>query len=248
MVENIRDFLLRFTEEELAERGILRGQTRILQQTSVHPLIALMKEHNVQKLECLDCTWFLDDEGNFSNPNTYDPNSVFDYQNLHFTPYFRAHRLTGVAEPGDEIETLITEASTVTFGLERDLHTALRANIEQLEPGLKIVDGGTERTVAAGRIDITAEDKDGNLVVIELKAGPANPDSLTQILSYMAALEAEEQKRVRGILVAGNFHDRVVWAARKVPDLQLKQYSFSFSFSDPKTGPSLRKAAEGAAT
>jgi RecB family endonuclease NucS len=117
--------------------------------------------------------------------------------------------------------------------LERDLQKALRTNIEQLEPGLKIADGGTERTVEAGRIDITAEDRAGKLVVIELKAGMASPDSLTQVLAYMAALEEEEQKPVRGMLVAGDFHDRLVLAARKVPDLQLKQYSFSFSFSRP---------------
>jgi hypothetical protein len=52
----------------------------------------------------------------------------------------------------------------ITFGLERDLQIALRRNIDQLEPGLKIVDGGTERTVEAGRIDITAEDEENKLV------------------------------------------------------------------------------------
>ena len=47
------------------------------------------------------------------------------------------------------------------FGLERDLQKALRANIGQLETGLKIVDGGTEKNAPAGRIDITAEDPGG---------------------------------------------------------------------------------------
>ena len=53
------------------------------------------------------------------------------------------------------------------------MQKALRANIQQLELGLEIVDGGAERTVDAGRIDITAEDTNGRLVVIELKAGRA---------------------------------------------------------------------------
>jgi hypothetical protein len=232
MVENIREFLLRFSEEELVNRGILRGQTRILQQTSVHPLTSLMKEHNVQKLECQDCTWFLDGEGNFSNSNTYDPNSAFDYQNLHLNPRYRGYRPPGSTEPGDEIESPIAEATTLTFGLERDLQRALRANIEQLEPGLKIIDGERERTVAAGKIDITGEDKDGNLVVIELKAGTGQPNSLTQLLAYMGALGKEEQKPVRGMLVARDFHERVVWGAQAVPSVQLKEYSFRFFFKD----------------
>ena len=230
MTENIRDFLLRFPEPELVNRGILRGQARLLQLTSVDPLVALMKEQSVEELRCQDCTWFLDKEGNFNNPN--NPDNVFDYQNVHLNPHYRGYRTAESGQAGDEIESLVTEARTIRFGLERDLQMALRANIEQLEPGLKIADGGKERTVGAGRIDITAKDPAGQPVVIELKAGPASPDSLTQVLSYMAALEEEEQKPVRGILVAGSFHDRVVLAARKVADLQLKQYSFSFSFSD----------------
>jgi hypothetical protein len=232
MNENIREFLLRFTEEELAGRGILRGQTRMLQQVSVDPLIALMKEHNVQKLECQDCTWFLDVERNFSNPNTYNPDSVFDYQNVHFNPHYRGYRPTGANVTDYAIENLAAEATTITFGLERDLQRALRANIEQLEPGLKIIDGGTERTVAAGRIDITAEDKEGNLVVIELKAGTAQPDSLTQLLAYMGAIGQEEQRPCRGILVARDFPERLAWAARAVPIVKLKEYSFRFFFKD----------------
>ena len=50
------------------------------------------------------------------------------------------------------------EAIEITFSLERDLQAALRKNIETLEQGLKIIDGGKERNTAAGRIDITAQD------------------------------------------------------------------------------------------
>jgi len=42
-----------------------------------------------------------------------------------------------------------------------------------LEPGLEIIDGGKEPITEAGKIDITARDASGKLVVVELKAGAA---------------------------------------------------------------------------
>src|SRR5271170_3862558 len=68
------------------------------------------------------------------------------------------------------------------IGLERDLQTSLRARIEQLEPGLTIIDGGAERSVESGFIDITARDGSGAIVVIELKAGKARRESVSQVL------------------------------------------------------------------
>lgn len=128
-----------------------------------------------------------------------------------------------------ETEELI-EASEATFGLERDLQLALRLNIEQLESGLEIVDGGKEKITDAGRIDITARDRNGVIVAIELKAGTAAPDALTQLLAYMGVIAEDEQKPVRGILVAGGFHPRVIFAARAVPNVRLRQYRFKFTF------------------
>jgi hypothetical protein len=130
----------------------------------------------------------------------------------------------------DTNEEEVIEAEEITFGLERDLQVALRANIEQLEPGLRIIDDGKERTTEEGRIDITAEDGQGNIVIIELKAGDAKPAIIAQVLSYMSEVSESDKKPVRGILVAGGFHKRVILAARVVPNLQLKKYAFQFSF------------------
>ena len=75
------------------------------------------------------------------------------------------------------------------IGLERDQQATLRYSIEQLEPGLTIIDGGTERSVASGFIDITAEAADGTFVVIELKAGTARRDaSVSQWPSTMSSM------------------------------------------------------------
>jgi hypothetical protein len=132
------------------------------------------------------------------------------------------------SEDNEDEEEL--EAVDTTFRLERDLQSALRANIRQLEVGLKIIDGGKERVTEAGRIDITAIDNGDNIVIIELKAGKAKPQVIAQILAYMGAVTKTDDKPIRGILVAGDFDKRVVLAARAIPNLELKKYSFQFTF------------------
>lgn len=119
-----------------------------------------------------------------------------------------------------------------TFSLERDLQAALRHSIAQLEPGLSIVDGGSEHTVPSGRIDILAEDESGTRVVIELKAVRAPRDVVAQTLAYMGDIQQQTNGSVRGILVAPEFDPRAISAARVVPLLKLMTYAFSFSFTD----------------
>jgi len=51
-------------------------------------------------------------------------------------------------------------------GLERDLQAALRNQIQQIEPGMTIIDEGVERRVDSGFIDITARDSSGALCYI----------------------------------------------------------------------------------
>ena len=128
-----------------------------------------------------------------------------------------------------ESDEVVGDAIEVTFGLERDLQKALRDHIEQLEPDLTIIDGGKEQSVPVGRIDITARDRAGATVVIELKAGSADRDAIGQILAYMGDLMRGAES-VRGILIAGEFSPRAVAAARAAPNIRLVRYGFRFSF------------------
>lgn len=143
-----------------------------------------------------------------------------------------AYELLGDDSELEEEEEI--EAAEITFGLERDLQLALRTNIQQLETGLQIIDGGKERVTEAGRIDITAIDPRDNVVVIELKAGTATPPVIAQILAYMGAIAETDHKPMRGLLVAGDFHKRVILASRAIPNLELKKYSFQFTFESVK--------------
>lgn len=60
----------------------------------------------------------------------------------------------------------------------------------------------------------------------------ADLSAVGQVLSYMGTVGADRD-RVRGILVAGSFDPRAVMAARAVPALQLRAYSFEFAFGEP---------------
>ena len=233
---DVKDFLNQFSAEELVRRGILRGGTRLLNNGSVSPLISLMTERNVTRLEAPERGWFLTSDGEFQNQlsteaksgrvqDLNNPGNVFNEQNTSINPHYLGYR----------VPELIPEEESSTefkFGLERDLQRALRANIAQLEPGLKIIDDGVERTVQAGRIDISAEDSDGCLVVIELKAGTAELSSIGQLLSYMGSVNDNPGRPIRGILVAQDFDPRLVMAAKAVSNLSLRAYSFQFSFSE----------------
>lgn len=240
--ENILDFLHRFTVEELVGIGVLRGRTLQLRNGSVDPLIELMKEHEVDRLEYPPQSWYLDVSYDFNNPQStedatsadqlFNKGNVFNYQNVNINPYYRRAPSNDNAEPDGDFDDVYVERNSTSFSLEKDLQTALRQNIQQLESGLEIIDSGKERTVEGGRIDITAKDDDSNFVAIELKAGTAQPESIAQLLAYMSSLSEEEGVPVRGILVAHAFHSRVILAARAVPKLQLKSYSYRFDFED----------------
>jgi RecB family endonuclease NucS len=128
----------------------------------------------------------------------------------------------------EEVEG-VDEAIEQKFGLEKDMQEALRANIGQLEAGLEIIDDGKEKKVASGFIDITAKDKQGVTVVIELKVGEADHKAIGQILSYMGDVMIDGTP-VRGILVAGSFSTKAVSGAHAVPNIALKKYAFQFSF------------------
>lgn len=129
------------------------------------------------------------------------------------------------------VEAAAAAETERTFSLERDLQQALRQHLGQLEPGLVLADGGQERSVASGRIDILARDPRERLVVIELKAVKAPRDAVGQVLAYMGDIQAETGAEVRGILVAPEFDPRVLAASRVVPALRLFTYRFSFTFT-----------------
>jgi RecB family endonuclease NucS len=117
-----------------------------------------------------------------------------------------------------------TRTQTRIFEYEKELKSAIRKQLSMVEPGLVEADGGQERNVATGKIDITARDANGHFVVIELKAGPCPHGALEQVLAYSSDLEAETGTPCRAVLVASQFSERIRAAAKRTKDCYLVTY------------------------
>lgn len=86
-------------------------------------------------------------------------------------------------EQAEALEDIIDEAEPgLAFRLENEMQAAVRKQLANLDGDLKVVDEGKEWTVATGRIDIVAEDAQGRLVAIELKAGRCPPGAVRRAL------------------------------------------------------------------
>ncbi len=85
-------------------------------------------------------------------------------------------------------------------GSEKDIVDFLVKNPDIIEPGLKIL--AREYQTIAGNVDILAEDKDSNIVVIEVKRGIAGPEAVHQLKRYVDVLYKSFNRQIRGILVA----------------------------------------------
>jgi len=85
-------------------------------------------------------------------------------------------------------------------GSEEDMANLIfYENPEIIEEGFKPT--AKEKSISNGIIDIVGKDKNGNMVVLELKRGRATLDAVSQLKRYIDNLR-EYNKNLRGIIVA----------------------------------------------
>jgi len=82
---------------------------------------------------------------------------------------------------------------------EEQMKDALLSQPEMLEPQFKLID--YERKVEPGFVDVYGIDKDGKLVVVEIKRNPIGRDAVLQLKRYIDAIRKETGQLVRGMVV-----------------------------------------------
>ncbi|CAN5673634.1 endonuclease NucS [soil metagenome] len=88
----------------------------------------------------------------------------------------------------------------VLMGSEAEMQRALTSAPELIEPGLRVLD--VELPTDVGGIDLFARDREGVLLVVELKRGKATQEAVHQLARYVERVREITGERVRGVLAA----------------------------------------------
>ena len=145
--------------------------------------------------------------------------------------------LTGIQDTLGEVASA-EEQEDQAFAAESDLRDFLVKNLSCIEKGLHLYEGdgriGAEFSIdeGKGRIDLLAVDKNGQLVVIELKLGRGRNKTLGQLLYYMGWVDAHlANAPCRGIIIAKEIPEDLVLAVKRVPGISLCTYNLSVSIT-----------------
>ncbi len=141
-----------------------------------------------------------------------------------------------VCEVGKEDEADDPKESGNAFAAEAHLRDYLAANLNIIEEGLQLfVDEsgavGVEYKTTMGRMDILAVDKNGGLLIIELKVERGPDEVCGQIMRYLGWVKRHlsNGKPVRGLIIAQHISDRIRYALADVPDVSAREYKLSIS-------------------
>ena len=138
------------------------------------------------------------------------------------------------------------ETSVVNRGLffmEKQLEDFIIENWETTEFGkryeLLIEDGeviSQQYQTDIGKIDILAKDKiTKNYVVIELKKNQTSDDTVGQLTRYMGWIRKNKKdENVKGIIVAGQFDNKLEYARTMVPNTEVFLYEVDFKLKEYK--------------
>ena len=86
------------------------------------------------------------------------------------------------------------------YASELDMHKAILLKPSILEEGFKPI--SYEKKVEPGFVDLYGVDKNGKLVVVEVKRKTAGKDAVLQLAKYIDAIKDKANRELRGVLVA----------------------------------------------
>jgi hypothetical protein len=128
-------------------------------------------------------------------------------------------------EDAGRITPLDTAGQTDSEGLLEDI---LTRNPDLLEEGLQLV--GRQTGTSGGPLDLLGVDRDGRLVVFELKRGTLNRDAVAQVIDYASDLDAMDPDSLYRHVAerSGNL------GIQKIPDFD-EWYSTNYPDHEPLT-------------
>jgi len=115
-------------------------------------------------------------------------------------------------KPSESIKVLFSKVQVISalsladsgeFSLhasEEDMHKAVLLKPSLLEEGFKPI--SYEKQVEPGFVDIYGVDKNGKLVVVEIKRKTAGKEAALQLAKYIEAIRSKADRQVRGVLAA----------------------------------------------
>ena len=134
-----------------------------------------------------------------------------------------------------------SELSQGLFYMEKELENFLINNWDRTELGKKydlIIEDGELKSqqyrTDIGPMDILVRDKrNKNYVVIELKKNQTSDDTIGQIARYMGWVKEKlHDENVHGIIVAGAYDERLLYASKAVPNVELFIYKVDFKLGN----------------
>jgi len=129
---------------------------------------------------------------------------------------------------------LVDSGEFALYASEMDMHKAILLEPSLLEEGFKPI--SYEKKVEPGFVDVYGVDKNGKLVVVEIKRKTAGREAALQLAKYIEAIKLKANREVRGILVAPNI-------AKDVQRL-LATLGLEFKALDPKKCAEILKKPE----
>lgn len=130
--------------------------------------------------------------------------------------------------------SLADSGEFLLYASEDDMHRAILLKPSLLEEGFKPI--SWEKKVEPGFVDIYGVDKNGKLVVVEIKRKTAGKDAALQLARYIDSIRNKANRELRGVLAAPSL-------AKDVQRL-LATLGLEFKALDPKKCAEVLKKAE----
>lgn len=134
------------------------------------------------------------------------------------------------------ILSLVDSGEFALYASEEDMHRAILLKPSLLEEGFTPI--SYEKKVEPGFVDVYGIDKNGKLVVVEVKRRTAGKEAVLQLAKYIDAIKGKADRELRGVLVAPTIGKDV--------QRMLATLGLEFKALDPKKCAQILRKAETA--